>query len=221
MCFSAQVSFISSGVLAMTGIFCIKNAIKYISHYLLSFTPFLVAIQQFLEGLVWVGFNHDNYLFMKIFSTSYLFFAFFFWIVWFPIVAYNSESIQWKKRLFLFLIFVGFIFGMYLWLPILFGYGPRTLVETNVCGKSLCYNIASGGYLPMPAREFIYVILGILYLFCSDTLFRKFWVIVMLSALLTVVIHVFAWTSVWCFFSAFASIYIIYLISKSATPRLT
>jgi hypothetical protein len=69
----------------------------------------------------------------------------------------------------------------------------------------------------MVAREFVYVLLGLLYLLCSDPLFRKFWVAVMLSAAITLLIHAFAWTSVWCFLSAIASLYIIYLIT--AKPK--
>ena len=217
MCFSAQISFISAGVLFLTGVVCIKKAQKAKHHVLLAITPFIFAIQQFLEGFVWVTFNREEMALTNFFSSAYLFFAFFFWIVWFPIVAYILESVQWKKKLFRYLVFVGFVFGLYLWLPVLFGHGPRNLIDTTICGKSLCYNIASGGYLPMVAREFVYVLLGLLYLLCSDPLFRKFWVAVMLSAAITLLIHAFAWTSVWCFLSAIASLYIIYLIT--AKPK--
>jgi len=220
MCFSAEVSFISSGALAITGVFCIQKSLKVKNYFLLALTPFLFALQQFLEGFVWIEFNHHNYFLLNIFSIAYLFFAFFFWIVWFPIVAYSLESIKWKKIFFLGLILIGVIFGLYLWLPVLLADGPRQLVETNICGKSLCYNLASGGYLPVLIRESIYVLLGLLYLLCSDVLFKKFWVIVMLSAAITIIIHVFAWTSVWCFFSAIASLYIIYLIKKATDKNL-
>lgn len=215
MCFSATVSFMSAGVLAATGIFCVYKAFKAKNHFLMALTPFLFALQQFLEGFVWIEYNQQNPVLMTIFSTAYLFFAFFFWIVWFPFVAYCLESVKWKKVLFLFLILFGFIFGLYLWLPVLIGEGPRALIQTSVCGKSLCYDIATGGLLPMPVREFIYVSLGLLYLLCSDVIFKRFWVVVMASAGITILIHVFAWTSVWCFFSALASLYIIYLITKA------
>ena len=222
MCFSAQVSFISAGVLFLTGVVCIKKAQKANHHVLLAITPFIFAIQQFLEGFVWVTFNREEMALTNFFSSAYLFFAFFFWIVWFPVIAYNLESIQWKKKLFRYLAFIGFVFGLYLWLPVLFDHGPRNLIDTTLCGKSLCYNIASGGYLPMVARESIYVFLGLLYLLCSDPLFRKFLFAVMISAAITMLIQVLAWISVWCFFSAISSLYIIYLIkiNPKKVPQL-
>ena len=100
MCFSAQISFISAGVLFLTGVVCIKKAQKAKHHVLLAITPFIFAIQQFLEGFVWVTFNREEMALTNFFSSAYLFFAFFFWIVWFPVVAYNLESIQWKKSSF-------------------------------------------------------------------------------------------------------------------------
>ena len=216
MCFSAEVSFVSAGVLAVTGFVCTREAFKTKSHFLLAVTPFLFAIQQFFEGLVWIGINSGNHHLTGIYSKFYLFFAFLFWLIWFPTVAYNLELIKWKKWFFIFLIFLGCIFGLYLWLPILLAEGPRKLLETNICGKSICYILASGGYFSLVTRESIYVSLGLLYLVCSDIIFKKFWILVLLSALLTVMTHEFAWTSVWCFFSAIASLYIFYLIKKGA-----
>lgn len=212
MCFSAEVSFLASGVLVVTGLFCVRKSRKVKNHFFMALTPFIFAIQQFLEGWVWIGINHDNYFLINSFSVAYLFFAFCFWLVWFPFVAYSTENVGWKKRLFIFLMIAGVIFGLYLWLPVLFGSGPRKLNATSICGNSLCYDLADGGYVPGLVREYIYALLGLLYLSSSDILFRKFWVTVMISALISIMIHVNAAASVWCFFSAMASIYIFFLI---------
>ena len=215
MCFSAEVSFVSAGVLAIAGGVSAKKAIPNSRYFLLAVTPFIFGIQQFLEGMVWMGVNHQDAFLMNTFSAAYLFFAFCFWLVWFPMVAYSLEAIKWKKSMFLALVVIGVIFGLYTWLPVFFGVGPRKLIDTSVCGKSLCYNFASGGIVPGLAREYIYALLAILYVFCSDTLFRKFWLIVLTAAAITIMVQLYAIASVWCFFSGMASIYIIYLLDST------
>ena len=219
MCFSATVSFISSAALVIGGIFCVQKSLRVKNHFLMSITPFLFAIQQLIEGFVWIGINHSDKYIIDLFSTFYLFFAFCFWLVWFPLVAYSTESVKWKQILFIILIVIGLTFGLYLWLPVLLGYGPRTLIETVACGKSLCYNLAGGGYMPGLLREYIYALLCLLYLSCTDVLFKKFWTIVMFSALITFIIHTYAQASVWCFFSAMASFYIYFLIKPLSTKQ--
>ena len=114
------------------------------------------------------------------------------------------------------------MFGLYFWLPTLFGLEPRQLIQTNICKNSLCYHVASGVYLPefvIHVFQFIYVFFGFLYLLCSDTVFKKFWTVVMIFAIITRITFEFAWTSVWCFFSALASLYIIYLIQKASLKQ--
>lgn len=217
MCFSAEVSFISSGVLAVIGVLCVRKALHVKNHFLLSLSPFLFSIQQFFEGFVWIGVNHSDKNLIVYFSKCYLFFAFCFWLVWFPLVAYSTETIRWKRNLFIALIFIGVTFGLYLWIPVLIGTGPRTLIETINCGNSLCYNLSEDGFLSGIVREYIYALLGILYLSCTDVLFKKFWTIVMLSALITIITHSYAQASVWCFFSAMSSIYIFILIKPPRT----
>lgn len=212
MCFSTEASFISSGFLVVTGIFCVIRALKIKNYFFLALTPFFFGIQQFAEGMVWVGINHHNDFLTNFFSIVYLFFAFCFWLIWFPVVALSEESVKWKKQLFIALILIGLIFGLYLWIPVLLMHGPRKLVDTAVCGHSICYQLAEGGFLSGVVREYIYGSLGLLYLICSDILFKKFWAIVLLSALATILINIFAAASVWCFFSAAASLIIYFLI---------
>ncbi len=217
MCFSAEVSFASSATLAVIAAFCIKKSLNLKNHsfyLLLSFTPLFFALQQLLEGFVWIGLNQQNAFLITAFSCFYLFFAFFFWITWFPMVAYHLEHIKWKKNLFLALIFFGTILGLYLWLPILLAEGPRRLIETNVCQNSVCYHVASGGYFHPLTRGFFYIALGAFCLLSSDLIFRKFFFIVMLLAIIAILIKFYAWTSVWCFFSGFSSLYILYLLNK-------
>ena len=122
MCFSATASFSAAGALTIIGGFSIKESVAKKSHFLLALTPLIFALQQFIEGFVWIGINNNNSSLTQAASTTFLFFALFFWIVWIPTVAYSLESRKKVKTFFSSLITIGIIFGLYLWLPVMISY---------------------------------------------------------------------------------------------------
>ncbi|WHI45933.1 DUF6629 family protein [Microbulbifer sp. VAAF005] len=223
MCFSATASFGSATLLLVGGALCTAHAIKNDKTYLLlAITPILFALQQATEGVVWIGHNENLFTLTALSSILFLFFAFFFWLTWIPIVAYSLETKTWKRVFFIALIIIGFVFGLYLWIPVLLETGPRHLIQTDVCGHSLCYKVSGGGLLSVIARDIIYASLGVLFLLSSDCLFRKFWALVMLFGLITFFTQKETWVSTWCFFAAISTLWIYFLIinnHKSKTRK--
>ncbi|MCL1128044.1 DUF6629 family protein [Shewanella surugensis] len=221
MCFSATASLGSAAVLLVGGALCTAHAIKKNKTYLLlAITPFFFALQQAIEGGVWIGYNEKIMPLVTLSSILFLFFAYFFWITWVPIVAFSLETTKWKKIFFIILIITGIIFGLYLWLPVLLGTGPRHLIKTNMCGHSLCYIVSGGGLLSVTIREIIYSILGFLFLLSSNNLFRKFWALVMLLGVITYLTQRETWVSTWCFFAAISTLWIYFLLIKEHKTRL-
>src|SRR5437660_880334 len=61
MCFSAEASFGVSAVLLPAGLYCVRAAARKNPAYLpLALFPVLCSVQQFFEGLVWVGLGNDD-----------------------------------------------------------------------------------------------------------------------------------------------------------------
>ncbi len=73
MCFSAAVSFTIAGVLAGGGIYCTHKALQTDPRYLsLAIMPLIVAIQQFMEGLAWLGAASGNQALLYAAALSYI-----------------------------------------------------------------------------------------------------------------------------------------------------
>ncbi|WP_353505469.1 DUF6629 family protein [Microbulbifer variabilis] len=213
MCFSATASFGSATVLLVGGALCTRHVMKNDKTYLLlAITPILFALQQAIEGAVWIGYNENIISLMTLSSILFLFFAFFFWLTWIPIVAYSLETKKWKRIFFTIFIIIGFVFGLYLWIPVLLETGPRHLIKTSVCGHSLCYEVSGGGLLSVIVRDIIYASLGVLFLLSSNRLFRKFWALVMLFGAITFFTQRETWISTWCFFAALSTLWIYFLL---------
>ncbi|MCO1336733.1 hypothetical protein MO867_20610 [Microbulbifer sp. OS29] len=221
MCFSATASFGSAALLLVGGVLCTKHAIKNDKTYLLlAITPLFFALQQASEGAVWIGYNEKSISLTTASSILFLFFALFFWLTWLPIVAFSLEAKKWKKVFFVILIITGFVFGLYLWLPVLLESGPRHLIKTSKCGHGLCYIVSGGGLLSVTVRDIIYSSLGVLFLLSSNRLFRKFWALVMLLGVTTYFTQRETWVSTWCFFAAISTLWIYFLLINDHKAKM-
>jgi hypothetical protein len=93
MCFSATASFAASAALVPAGIYCVRVALRKNRRYLpLAFVPMVFAVQQFTEGLVWLGFGRDDVALVEGGSIAYLFFAVAFWPFWMPLCFLCTEK---------------------------------------------------------------------------------------------------------------------------------
>jgi len=221
MCFSATASFGSAALLLVGGALCIRHAIKNDKTYLLlAITPLLFALQQASEGAVWIGYNEKLMSLMTASSILFLFFALFFWLIWIPIVAYSLETKKWKRVFFIILIIISFVFGLYLWIPVLLEAGPRHLIKTSVCGHSLCYIMSENSLFSITAGHVIYSSLGFLFLLSSNPTFRKFWALVMLFGVIAYFTQRETWVSTWCFFAALSTLWIYFLLIKDHKTKM-
>src|ERR1700722_141614 len=102
MCFSAQTSFTAAAALSVVGIATLS---KVRSNKIRPFAviPFIFAIQQGLEGIVWVTLNAGDAISLlhKIGVYGFLFFADLFWPLWIPGSIYKLEENRLRKKLLL------------------------------------------------------------------------------------------------------------------------
>lgn len=198
MCFSATASFAASAVLGTTGIVAL-SAVKDKRDYFIAAVPVLFAVQQFIEGLVWVTLGQG--LLTESLAYGFLFFAFLLWPVYIPLAVWAHERNPSRKCLLRYLIFFGSLGSFYL-LVVLF----TQSLGVELAGNSLCYKINAPFEVP---RIILYVSVTIGALLMSTSrLIQWFGALSLLSAAFAWFAYEKAFTSVWCFFAAALSLLI-------------
>jgi hypothetical protein len=109
VCVSAEASFGLTGVLVPVGIYCVKNAGQRDRLSLpISAIPLVFGVQQFCEGLVWVGIGRGDTDLARFAAMGFLFFALAFWLFWIPFSAVFLE----QKRKIRFVLGLGAVVGL-------------------------------------------------------------------------------------------------------------
>lgn len=219
MCFSATASFAASALLIPSGIYCIKLAIAKDPDYLpLAFTPLAFGIQQALEGIVWLGIDSNNFHDIDIASLGFLFFSHWFWLFWMPFLVWTSDRNQKIKQVCLMFAILGFFYGASLYLPI-FANDNWLEIDANNC--SIAYQAKLIFNFPMfrEVASIIYgVIIGVPLLIASTPNINTFGALILMSMLFSQVFFYYAFISVWCFFAALLSFYIVYILEREVKP---
>lgn len=200
MCYSAEASFVAAVALIVTGIVLVVRC--YNSKKLfLALIPIFFGIQQFAEGIVWVGLMSGSYSFGA--QYLYLFFAEMFWPVWIPLAFAIVEKVPWRRILMgvLGVIGLGFFFKI--------GYNFLVYggVKALVCGHSINYGKAP------PFFQAVYALIVMAPFFLSTI--RKMWVLGIANALAFVIatlLYNYAFISVWCAFAAVLAIGLLFLL---------
>jgi|SRR5262252_845487 len=198
MCFSAEASFAVSAALLPCGVYCVRVALRKNPDYLpLAAVPLFFSIQQFFEGLVWLG--HPA-------AQGFLFFAIAFWPIWIP------WSLFCITRRLEPLFFVGM--GLcWLTLYLLIAFQP---VEVTVVNHSLHYDVALADD---PFMRLLYLLNVVAPLYFSHD--RFLWVmgaVAIITGVLTHILLSYAFVSLWCFFAALISLALCYRFYKMKNP---
>jgi hypothetical protein len=218
MCFSASASFTAAAFLIPTGVYCVYSSIELKRyHYLaLALIPFFFGVQQAIEGGVWLSMAAHSHHYTRLFSIGFLFFSHFFWPFWIPLSAYfisrNCRSPRaWIKAVFAVL---GTVLGLIFFIPFLFN---AHLVQTRMCARSIQYSTTTilHAILGTSLPKYLYIAIIILPLWISrDWAIKLFGLLILASVIVTYVLYSYAFNSVWCFFSAIISMFVVYLIRR-------
>ena len=101
MCYSAEASFIASGVLAGTSI-AISRLPKEKNSHLLAAVPAIFAVHQFIEGSIWLNQGKSvPAAFMEGSVFAYALIAYVLWPLFIPLAAYFMEVNQRRRILIL------------------------------------------------------------------------------------------------------------------------
>lgn len=206
MCFSASASFVASAALGSLGA-VVYSKKKNTHDWALSLIPIVFAVQQAAEGFLWLSIG-QNSAFTMLFTSIFLFFAFFWWPAYIPYVAMSLETNPRTKRLLRYVWFLGGSLGLILYGLFLLRPMPAFIQGSSICYAYYPYSIAFDAF---PLIMLVYigttVIAGV---FSRHTVFQFFSVAAGVGALIAWFFHTSTFTSVWCFFAAILSVILLY-----------
>lgn len=210
MCFSAEASFTASAVISIVGAIAIKRASNTPQKFF-ALVPLFFAIQQFIEGLLWVVLENPSYSEWKhLLIMLFLVFAWLIWPLYMPLSMALLEKNRFRKK-----ILFGF-FGLGLLVASGFIY---VMIFHNVTAEVAQYHI---NYIYDFHPPFGWVF-GLFYLIPTIgsllvSSVKKMWILggINLASYLASRIFFFSYViSVWCFFGAIASIMIYFIIKEN------
>ncbi len=215
MCVSAETSFGLAGLLLPVGTYCIAVATyRDVNAIPLAGIPLFFGIQQFAEGLVWVGMGRHNVELIHRAAMVYLFFALLFWLFWIPFSAVFLQPTKGRRRLLKIAAALGLAGGLALYLPLV--WHPNILV-VSVLQHSISYNITASPsvqVIPPFAWEISYVAIVSIPLFLitkKRTIMLIFCLALVASAAISHFYFLSAYVSIWCFFAAILSLVLAYV----------
>ena len=121
MCFSATASFSASALLLGIGTLTLRSALATRQRHALPFAaiPMLFAMQQLIEGVIWLTFAEEVTRINAVMTHVYSFFSHVLWPVYVPVAVMVMEPNGWRRRsLFAFAV-AGAAVGTYLLLVLL------------------------------------------------------------------------------------------------------
>lgn len=218
MCFSAPASFSASAILLPVGIYCVKKALNNDKRYLsLAAVPFLFGIQQAFEGGLWLAMDNPGGATAMTMALGFLFFADFLWPFMIPLASALVEENRRKRQVFLFFSFAGTVFGLSLYVPLL--YNPEWL-SMQIKEGSILYQLVQiyDAIIPKVGLRGIYAIIVTAPLLLSSVKsIRRLGMLLLLSIMISALFFAYAFVSVWCFFAAIISLYIFSIMKQRVT----
>lgn len=210
MCFSATASFSAFVLIGAAGVVTYTSC-KRPEQKVLGAVPFLFALQQLCEGFVWLSFTEPGFgAIQHLASVCFLVFAWLVWPVMIPLAFYRLEPPGrrrlWCKRL----IYVGMASAAYATFNLAAKYPVPSIATFHII-----YNVTKSYYhdfffLP---HQFAYLCATVLPMFLSTLKGSRLLAAANFVALLVAfVLFQKALPSTWCFFAAFLSLIIYYMI---------
>ena len=200
MCFSATASFSAGALLLGIGTVTLRSALATHQRRALPFAaiPMLFAMQQLIEGVIWLTFAEEVTRLNAAMTYAYSFFSHVLWPVYVPVAVLLMEPAVWRRRTLTAFVAAGAAVGAYL-LYVLLAYP----IMSRPTGQHIVYD----------SPHFFAAATMTLYLLStaiSPLLSTHRWVVVfgalaMLSFAAAYAFYAMWFISVWCFFAALLS----------------
>ena len=205
MCFSATASFSAGVFLLGIGSLTLKSAMAAHQPRALLFAaiPLLFAIQQLIEGVIWLTFSDEAPLLNSVMTHVYSFFSHVLWPIYVPVAVLLMEPPGWRRRSLFGFVAAGVAVGVY---------QLYTLVAFPVVSRP------TGQHIEYVSPHFFAAVTMTLYLLSTtlSPLLSTHRMVVVFGALALLsfgaayAFYATWFISVWCYFAALLSV-VVYL----------
>jgi len=217
MCFSATASFTAAAVITVAGIFSLTKA-RTIPTFLLALSPLFFALQQALEGIVWLTLTSGDAssILNRIGVDGFLFFAGVLWPVWLPGCLYLLEDDKKRKKILLCIFILGLVAASKIFFRLVDHTHTAVTMDHHISYPMFALTYSVTSLKPVFFSYSLDVFLSAAYLvavimpFFISTL-EGMWIIGVITAIGFFVAQIFfelAFGSVWCFFGALSTLMI-------------
>lgn len=207
MCFGPVASFTASAFLASMGTVILKN-IRAKKEPLFAAFPMLFAIQQFIEGVLWLAVKSGkSEALVHDLTFGYLTLAYSLWPILCPASVYAIEYDRKRRKILRLFIFLGLATSAYLLFFII-----RNPVYTSVVNCSIHYKTFIAGI-----RWFtgVYILVTILpYFLSSHRSILIFGIPNLIFCAMAYFVYQIVFISVWCFSAALISTNLYFFLRK-------
>jgi hypothetical protein len=222
MCFSAEVSFTASAVLAVSGVVAVKKTTSK-EQVLFACIPFVFAAQQLAEGVLWLSYMRAGFeIYRQAATILFLVFAQVIWPFWVPLSVLLVEKNPLRKNIIKAFLLVGITLSVYV-SYCLFVYPVAGYPDTHHLKYELGFPLAHS----LIAAVFYFVPTVLSCVVSSVKRMTTLGLIIFSSYILAKIFFSEYALSVWCFFSAIISVTVIYVVhlmrpvSTGSTKRST
>lgn len=210
MCFSPSVSFGAGIVLAATGVAATATA-RTPAQKLLAAIPLLFAVQQGVEGVVWMSLLNPAWAHLKMPAIYvFLIFAQIVWPLFMPVCAWKFEHRPGRRKAIAATFLAGCALSVYI-ISSLLQHAPAATALAHHIHYELYFALAHKWYYGL-----VYFVPAVLSLLLSSQRSLR-WLGGLLLASYVCARLLFHWyvISVWCFFAAALSLLILFMIMRA------
>lgn len=197
MCFSATASFAAGGFLLGLGSLTLRLA-RTPRERPFAAIPLLFAIQQFIEGVIWLTFGRDAALLNTVMTHAYSFFSHVLWPVYVPVAVLLIEPPGRRRQLLWAFVVAGLLVGSYL-LYVLVMYP----VVSRPTGQHVEY--VSPHFFAAIAMTLYLLSTGVSLVLSTHRVVKLFGVLALLGFAAAYYFYAVWFISVWCLFAALMS----------------
>jgi hypothetical protein len=210
MCFSATASFTAAAVIGSVGIVTLRSAAAHPDHRILALSafPMLFALQQVVEGLLWLDLAAPEPGALRgVLVHAFQGYAEVFWPTFAPLAALLIERERWRRVLISICLVIGLALSVYL-LVAMIGHPYQASVGEGHIVYRNDFQYPKGIEAPYVVATTLSLLL------CSAKEVQRLALVILIGFAVADVSFHHAYISVWCFFAAVASV-MVYLYVRS------
>jgi hypothetical protein len=212
MCYSTTASFALGSALIIIGSTSVVLAAMSDKRWIpLALIPFFCGAQQCVEGLIWIDLLRGSTDNAHFHAYTYLFFVYIVWPVLTPVAAWMLEPDKLRRKILGVFIVTAIVSGAAIYLSLLLGY---VVFITSIEHNAIFYYVNLPSSIIIIYSAFYLADIVVSLLLSSHTGIRNFGWLLLASLVITMWFYLVEFISVWCFFAAACSLYILAVIYR-------